>query len=68
MTEKAITEAIAGKQQKVDPVLGVIRQEPASKPIRLSANIRERYFRDTDPKEVEEIIDSVLDAWFKKKR
>lgn len=68
MTEKAITEAIAGKQPEVDPVLGVVEEKPAPKPIRLSANIREKYFQDTDPKEVEAIIDMALAAWFKKKR
>lgn len=40
----------------------------SDKPIRISANIRKKYFRDTDPKEVEEIIDKALAAWFKKKR
>lgn len=68
MTEKAITEAISGKQPEVDPVLGVVEEKPAPKPIRLSANIREKYFQDTDPKEVEAIIDKALAAWFKKKR
>lgn len=68
MTEKAILEAIAGKQPEVDPVLGVVEKKPAPKPIRLSAGIREKYFQDTDPKEVEAIIDKALAAWFKKKR
>ena len=44
MTEKAILEAIAGKQPEVDPVLGVVEEKPASKPIKLSAGIREKYF------------------------
>ena len=51
MTEKAITEAIARKQPEVDPVLGVIEEKSAPKPIKLSADIREKYFLDTDPKE-----------------
>lgn len=68
MTEKAIAEAIAGKQPEVDPVLGVIEEKPVPKPIKLSADIREKYFQDTDPKEVEAIIDKALAAWFKKKR
>ena len=68
MTEKAILEAIAGKQPEVDPVLGVVEEKSAPKPIRLSAGIREKYFQDTDPKEVEAIIDKALAAWFKKKR
>lgn len=68
MTEKAITEAIAGKQPEVDLLMGVVEEKPAPKPIRLSANIREKYFQDTDPKEVEAIIDKALAAWFKKKR
>lgn len=68
MTEKAITEAITGKQSEVDPVLGMVEEKPAPKPIKLSASIREKYFQDTDPKEVEAIIDKALAAWFKKKR
>lgn len=68
MTEKAILEAIAGKQPEVDPVLGVVEEKPAPKPIKLSAGIREKYFQDTDPKQVEAIIDKALAAWFKKKR
>lgn len=68
MTEKAILEAIAGKQPEVDPVHGVVEEKPAPKPIKLSAGIREKYFQDTDPKEVEAIIDKALAAWFKKKR
>ena len=68
MTEKAITEAVAGVQPEVDPVLGVIEKPAPAKPIRLSARIREKYFKDTEPKEVEEIIDKALAAWFKKKR
>ena len=68
MTEKAITEAVAGAQPEMDPVLGVIEKPAPAKPIRLSARIREKYFQDTDPKTVEEIIDKALAAWFKKKR
>lgn len=68
MTEKAILEAIAGKQPEVDSVLGVVEEKPAPKPIKLSASIREKYFQDTDPKEVEAIIDKALASWFKKKR
>lgn len=68
LTEKAITEAIAGKQPEIDPVLGVVEEKAAPKPIRLSGSIREKYFMDTDPKEVEAIVDKALAAWFKRKR
>lgn len=53
MTELAITEAIAGKQPEVDPVLGVIEEKVPPKPIKLSEKIREKYFSETDVKEIE---------------
>lgn len=68
MTVKAITEAVAGVKPEPNP-LGIIEEpKPVFKPIKLSADIRERYFPDTNPKEVEGIIDKALAAWFKKKR
>lgn len=51
----------------LDPLLGVVEEKPVPKPIKLSAGVREKYFQDTDPKEVEAIIDEALAAWFKKK-
>ncbi len=68
MTEKAIREAIAGKDPEVDPVLGEIEPPKGLKPIRLPAEIRERYFEESNQKEIEEIVDKALAAWFKKKR
>ena len=68
MTEKAIREAIAGKDPEVDPVLGKIEPPKALKPIRLPAEMRERYFEDSNQKEIEETVDKALAAWFKKKR
>lgn len=68
MTELAITEAIAGKQPEVDPVLGVIETKVPPKPIRLSGTIREKYFSEADAKEIEGIVDKALAAWFKRRR
>ena len=68
MTEKAIREAIAGKDPEVDPVLGKIELPKALKPIRLPAEMRERYFEESNQKEIEETVDKALAAWFKKKR
>lgn len=68
MTEKAITEAIAGAQPEPDPLGLPVEEKPVFKPIKLSAGIREKYFAETDPKEVEDIVDKALEAWFKKKR
>ena len=68
MTEKAIMEAVAGPMPEVDPILGVVEKLPVNKPIKISAKIREKYFRDVNPKEIEKIIDKALAAWFKKKR
>lgn len=68
MTEKGIREAIAGIQPEPHP-LGLVEEEkPMFKPIRLSSNIREKYFQGTDTKEIESIVDRALEAWFKKKR
>lgn len=68
MTEKAITEAVAGVQPEPHP-LGIVEEEkPVYKPIKLSADIREKYFADTNTKEIEDIVDKALAAWFKKKR
>lgn len=68
MTEKAITEAIAGAQPEPDPLGLPVEEKSVFKPIKLSAGIREKYFAETDPKEVEDIVDKALAAWFKKKR
>lgn len=68
MTEKAITEAIAGVQPEPDPLGLPVEEKPVFKPIKLSAGIREKYFAETDPKEVEDIVDKALAAWFKKRR
>lgn len=68
MTEKAITEAIAGVQPEPDPLGLPVEEKPIFKPIKLSAGIREKYFAETDPKEVEDIVDKALVAWFKKRR
>lgn len=68
MTEKAITEAIAGVQSELDPLGLPVEEKPVFKPIKLSAGIREKYFAETDPKEVEDIVDKALAAWFKKRK
>ena len=68
MTEKAITEAIAGVQPEPDSLGLPVEEKPVFKPIKLSAGIREKYFAETDPKEVEDIVDKALAAWCKKKR
>lgn len=68
MTEKAITEAIAGVQPESDPLGLPVEEKQVFKPIKLSAGIREKYFAETDPKEVEDIDDKDLAAWFKKRR
>jgi ParB family chromosome partitioning protein len=68
MTEKAITEAVAGVQPEPHPLGVPIEEKSVYKPIKLSAEIREKYFAETDPKEVEDIVDKALAAWFKKKK
>lgn len=68
MTEKAITEAIAGVQPEPAPLRLPVEEKPVFKPIKLSAGIREKYFAETDPKEVENIVDKALAAWFKKRK
>lgn len=68
MTEKAIMEAVAGPMPEVDLILGVVEKSPAYKPIKISAGIIEKYFRNVNSKEIEEIIDKALADWFKKKR
>lgn len=68
MTTKAITEAIAGVQPEPNP-WGIVEEEkPVYKPIRLSSEIREKYFADTKANDIEEIVDKALSAWFKKRR
>ncbi len=68
MTEKDIREAIVGKEPEVDPVLGEIEEPKVYKPIKLSGEIREKYFDEVSQKEIEEVVDKALAAWFKKKR
>ncbi len=68
MTEKAIREAVVGKEPEVDPVLGKIEEPKVYKPIKLSGEIREKYFDEVSQKEIEEVVDKALAAWFKKKR
>lgn len=56
MTEKDIREAIAGPDPEIDPLTGKPVEVPEKpKPIRLSGELRAKYFSETDPKEVEEI-------------
>lgn len=66
MTEKAITEVIVGVQPEPDSLELPIEEKPVFKPIKLSAGIREKYFAETDPKEVKTIVDKALATWFKK--
>ncbi len=68
MTEKGIREAVAGVQPEPHPLGSVEESKPVFKPIKLSAEIRRKYFAETDPREVEDIVDKALTAWFKKKR
>lgn len=69
MTEKDIREAIAGLDPEIDKLTGEpIKEAEKPKPIKLSGNLRAKYFSDTDSKEVEEIVDKALAAWFKKRR
>lgn len=69
MTEKDIREAITGPDPEIDPLTGKPVETPEKpKPIRLSGELRAKYFSETDPKEVEEIVDKALAAWFKKRR
>lgn len=69
MTEKDIREAIAGPDPEINKLTGKpIKPEEKPKPIILSGNLRVKYCSDTDPKEVEGIVDKALAAWFKKRR
>ncbi len=69
MTEKDIREAIASPDLEINKLTGEpIKPEEKPKPIRLSGKLRAKYFTDTDPKEVEGIVDKALAAWFKKRR
>lgn len=68
MTEKGIREAVAGVQPEPHPLGLVEESKPVFKSIKLSAEIRRKYFAETDPREVEDIVDKALAAWFKKKR
>ena len=68
LTQQAIREAVTGvkKEEPYDPAAPCV----AYKPIRLSADIREKYFPDTEMKEkdVERTIDKALAAWFRKRK
>lgn len=69
MTEKDIREAIAGPDPEINKLTGEpILPEEKPKPIKLSGDIRAKYFSDTPQKEMEDIIDKALAAWFKKRR
>lgn len=69
MTEKDIREAIADPDPEINKLTGEpIKPEEKPKPIRLSGELRAKYFTDTDPKEVEGIADKALAAWLKKRR
>lgn len=68
MTEKGIREAVAGVQPELHPLGLVEASKPVFKSIKLSGSIREKYFQDTSSKEIEDIVDKALCAWFKRKR
>lgn len=69
MTEKAIREAVAGSDPEINPLTGeLVKPEEKPKTIRLSGELRAKYFSDTDPREVEGIVDKALAAWFKQRR
>lgn len=69
MTEKDIREAIAGPDPEINKLTGKpIKPEEKPKPRKLAGDLRAKYFSDTDPKEVEGIVDKALAAWFKKRR
>lgn len=69
MTEKDIREAIVGPDPEINKLTGEpIKHEEKPKPIRLSGELRAKYFTNTNPKEVEGIVDKALAAWFKKRR
>lgn len=67
MTEKGIREAIVGVQPEPHP-LGIQEEpKPVFKPIKLSGEIREKYFQEVKQKEIEDIVDKALAAWFRRK-
>lgn len=69
MTEKDIREAIAGPDPESNPLTGKpVKPAEKPKPIKLSGELRAKYFTDADPKEVENTVDKALAAWFKKRR
>lgn len=69
MTEKDIREAIVGPDPEINKLTGEpIKHEEKPKPIRSSGELRAKYFTNTNPKEVEGIVDKALAAWFKKRR
>ena len=69
MKEKNIREAIAGPDSEINKLNGEsIKPEEKPKPIKLSGELRAKYFTDTNPKDVEGIEDKALAAWFKKWR
>lgn len=55
-----------GPDSEINKLAGEpIKPEEKPKPIKLSGELRAKYFTDTNPKEVEEIVDKALTAWFK---
>ena len=69
MTAKDIREAIACPDPEINKLTGKpILPEEKPKPIRLSGDIRAKYFSDTSQKNVKDIIDKALATWFKKRR
>lgn len=68
MIEKRIREAIIGEQLEPHPLGSVVEKKTIHKPIKLSGGIREKYFQGMKEKEIEEVVDKALKAWFKRKR
>ena len=66
MTEKGIREAVMGVQPEPHPLGIEMEKKPVFKPIKLSADIREKYFQNINAKEIEGIVDKALEDWFKK--
>lgn len=68
MTEKGIKEAIVGEQTEPHP-LGIIEdKKKIYKPVKLSPGLREKYFQGMKEKEIEEVVEKALKAWFKRRR
>lgn len=67
MIEKEIREAVAGVQLEPHPLGFVEESKRVFKPIKLFAEIRRKYFAETDSREAEDIVDKALTTWFKRK-